>query len=76
MSPNFCPIRTSSTYFSPSLKNYPTDSDFDEIAVSSLKCEGGHPSGKSLVKRFFNCFAKNWVKRLSGDCTCGRDMKI
>ncbi len=35
-----------------------------------------NPSGKSLMKRFFNYFAKNWVKILSGDGTGGRDMKI
>ncbi len=52
------------------------DSDFEEITVPSLKCSGGHPCGRSLVKRFFNCFAKNWVKRLSGDGSGGQSMKI
>ncbi len=52
------------------------DCDLEEIAIPRLKCDLSHPFGKSLIRRFFNCFTKNWVKRLSGDGTSGQSMKI
>ncbi len=43
------------------------DSEFDEVAVTKCSCDRGHAFCESLVTRFFNCMAKNLVKRLSNE---------